>query len=626
MVTLSVGQIFVPDRSGVLMKMDEDEETRFIFETWFEYTRKAMMEIREGRLLAVKNYASEQTQAHYSILETVSTLPVHYALGTNPEGYPGFVMEAARNVSTDWLSQETDSQEDTTIIRCSAAPTGWELVEDDKGRILGSESSIPMIGADVRVLTSEATKEIINMGMSGATTPVFEAGKWLVDGNIPVEIYADEFVRVHFGIFGFTGVGKSNLVSTYVSKLLATFTAKKEPIKIVLFDLMSEYSALLIDKLVDMPDAYILAVDEQALPGSLVDYLKGNASKKDDSIKDLVATTLCPRALEGMRQSLSLPFATLVSGGKMKVLNRFSSMRGFLQQNCGKLIQNNPGNIATDLNLFIRNLHHSVSNVVPTPSLVQDILDACDRIEFSQPAGAADAKMVQDLLSGLTFANRVTATAMNNLNEFRDNLRELQGQIQTPFDPATIFSLDQIMQHLNDRSCSTLVVVQSHNPDSLREFANDLGQELYEMRRRSGRTNPLVSVIFDEADEFIPNTYDAGTSYERSARIAETLARRGRKFGIGVGICTQRTRYLKTSVMAQPHTYLVSRMPRITDRQVILEAFGISEEMFRQTFKFAPGDWLLTSFDATGIKGVPIPIHADDANKRVAEYLRQTRR
>ena len=164
--------------------------------------------------------------------------------------------------------------------------------------------------------------------------------------------------------------------------------------------------------------------------------------------------------------------------------------------------------------------------------------------------------------------------------------------------------------------------MQSHNPDLIREFANDLGQELYEMRRRSGRTSPLVSIVFDEADEFIPNTYEAGSSYERSSRIAETLARRGRKFGIGVGICTQRTRYLKTSVMAQPHTYLVSRMPRMTDRQVVLEAFGISEEMFRQTFKFAPGDWLLTSFDATGIKGIPIPIHADDANKRVVEYLK----
>lgn len=43
--------------------------------------------------------------------------------------------------------------------------------------------------------------------------------------------------------------------------------------------------------------------------------------------------------------------------------------------------------------------------------------------------------------------------------------------------------------------------------------------------------------------------------------------------------------------------------------------------MFRQTFKFAPGDWILVSYDATGLKAVPIPIHAADANERIMNFL-----
>jgi len=105
-------------------------------------------------------------------------------------------------------------------------------------------------------------------------------------------------------------------------------------------------------------------------------------------------------------------------------------------------------------------------------------------------------------------------------------------------------------------------------------------------------------------------------------KIVEMLARRGRKFGIGIGrICTQRTRLLRTSVMAQPHTYLVSKLPRLSDRQAVQEAFGFSEEMSRQTFKFVPGNWLLASYDATGLKGVPIPIHAENANERIYRFL-----
>jgi uncharacterized protein len=68
-----------------------------------------------------------------------------------------------------------------------------------------------------------------------------------------------------------------------------------------------------------------------------------------------------------------------------------------------------------------------------------------------------------------------------------------------------------------------------------------------------------------------------------------SLARRGRKFGLGVGIATQRVTYLNKSTMAQPHTYFVSELPRTSDRDRITDAFGIGEEMFRQTFKFRRG-------------------------------------
>jgi hypothetical protein len=74
--------------------------------------------------------------------------------------------------------------------------------------------------------------------------------------------------------------------------------------------------------------------------------------------------------------------------------------------------------------------------------------------------------------------------------------------------------------------------------------------------------------------------------------------------------------------MAQPHTYLISKLPRKTDREAVQEAFGFSDEIFRQTFKFTKGDWLLISYDATGLTGVPIPIHAEDANKRIEKAIK----
>lgn len=45
--------------------------------------------------------------------------------------------------------------------------------------------------------------------------------------------------------------------------------------------------------------------------------------------------------------------------------------------------------------------------------------------------------------------------------------------------------------------------------------------------------------------------------------------------------------------------------------------------MFRQTFKFKKGDWLLASYDATGLEAIPIPIHAEDANQQILQFVEQ---
>lgn len=69
------------ERTGVLMKLEENEHSRYEFEVWFEYTRRAMNDIREGTMLAVPNYATTQKVRHYSIIEVTSIKPIHYVTG-----------------------------------------------------------------------------------------------------------------------------------------------------------------------------------------------------------------------------------------------------------------------------------------------------------------------------------------------------------------------------------------------------------------------------------------------------------------------------------------------------------------------------------------------------------------
>lgn len=627
----NVKELFVPNRIGRLLKIEENEQTRYQFEVWFEYTRQAMMQLREGVLLAAKNFATNQNETHYSTLEIVSIMPIHYALGENVGGYPGFVMEAARNLAADWIFQEDRSQEDTTIIRCIAAPTGLEILESIRGRSLSQEQALPMVGSDVRILTNEAAQIIVNREISPTDHFVFEGGKWLVDNQIPVYVRAEDFIRVHFGIFGFTGVGKSNLVSTYVATLIHASENNRHPIKIVLFDLMGEYTVLLLDQVIKLTNAYILAIDEYALPRRVVSFLCGDTEDRENAIRDLLNTCLYPKPLYGMRSEFRPAFESLLEGNKIRIYQKPKrTIRTFLQDNVEKLTQGNLGGSRAIINTIIENLETLRENII-SPQLVQGIITAIDqlisgRLRQATLEGVGDTAIShirQKILQNIQIADKgLTQTAINNLREFRSALQAELRSTQREYPPNVALSIDEIIENLNNPNCSTLSIIQSHDPDYLREFAYELGLKLFENRRINGIISPLVSFIFDEADEFIPGQYEKESSYAKSAYIAEMLARRGRKFGLGIGICTQRTRYLKTSVMAQPHTYLISKMPRITDRQAVQEAFGLSEEMFRQTFKFAPGDWLIASYDAIGIKGVPIPIHAKDANERIKNFVK----
>jgi hypothetical protein len=552
-------------------------------------------------MLAVPNFASNNHEQHLSILEVVSILPMHYALGDDTRGYPGFIVEAAKSVVNDWEEQETVSTEDTTKIRCMAIPTNFEVAQSTRptsGRpYLQEESNLPMVGASVRLLDTESTEYVVNYGIREDENTLI-AGTLIRDPEVRIRARVEDLLRTHFGVFGFTGAGKSNLVSTLVSRIL---TESRETVKIVFFDLMGEYSTLLIDHLTQMPDAMLVALGEETLPDSVFEYAgQASPARLPQAVRDLVNTTLLPRALTPYRRQFARPFQNLLEAQKVRFWrDRMPTVDEFIEEVRPQVIRGNLGGSRQLVFGLLTQLQSDYQGQAFTEQNVNAMLRA-----VQEAREQATTNPAREGLDNLGNALRTDGMRYANMR---------------PLPPSASISVPQLIDRLNDSHTAGLYIIQSHDPDQLRHFAWMLGTFTFERRRRSGQIMPLVSFVFDEADEFIPQ--QARDTYAESSDIAMTLARRGRKFGLGIGIATQRVRYLNTSIMAQPHTYFVSKMPRLSDRQVVAEAFGVSEEMFRQTFKFKKGDWLLMSYDATGLEAIPVPIHCEDANERVAKFL-----
>jgi hypothetical protein len=595
--------MYLANLTGILMKVQEDPVTRYLFEVWFDYTRCAINTISESAMVIVPNFAGNDEEIHYSILEITSILPMHYALGSDTSGYPGFVVEAARNAGQDWMIQDSISTEDTTKIRCVAMPTNLEIVErpfasgEANEPIIQEESNLPMVGHPVYLLNAATTERVANKDLDLERDNVIQIGNLVRNPEVHAHLRVEELIKVHFGIFGFTGAGKSNLLSTLVRKLL---TESQTPLKVVIFDLMSEYTALLLDLLVELDHARIINLGAQTVPGSVLEHFddRNNGRRLERAASDFLRSTVLPKTLKRQQDELLPAFRELFVRRKIWMWQQQQQTIGqFIASIRQDVLRGNMGNSAQ----AVRNL-------------VQELQRDFEAQPFEEDAA-------QDAISRIdTLAGQVkTTTAANNLDVLKRRLEDESNRSTTDIPPSALVQIPQMIDRLNQEDQSSLFIIQAHNPDELRHFSWMLGNFTYERRRQRGQIAPLIGFIFDEADEFIPG--QARGTYAESSDVAMTLARRGRKFGMGIGIATQRIRYLNTSILAQPHTYFVSKLPRQSDRQAIAEAFGISEEMFSQTFKFKKGDWLLASYDAAGLEAIPIPIHAENAEDRILQFL-----
>ncbi len=601
--------MFVRDLTGILMKIEEDPTTRYRYELWFDYTRQAMNTILEGAMLAVPNFGGNDQETHYSILEVTGILPMHYALGNDVTGYPGFVVEAARNAGQDWVTQDQASTEDTTKIKCIAIPTNLEIVEKSFSRDgtktdIKEESNLPMVGHEAFLLDTVMTEKVANLSLDLGEENVIQIGTLVRDENVRAFLRVEDLIKVHFGIFGFTGAGKSNLVSMLVRKLLIE---SKEPVKIVIFDLMSEYTGLLLDQLVELEGGRIINLGTQTVPEAVLTYFNDRTIDNlgQAAVKFLNSTVL-PKILKQRQKELYRPIAKFLRERKLQFIREQQQTIEQVVKEAKSNFGTNMGSCKNAIYQFTDRLIREYGNNVPNEDILIKIKD--ERSKFEE-------ECTQKKIN-------ITQTAHQNLDMLDEEVQKAVSKPQENIPLAVQIGMKEIIDQFNNPTGKALLILQAHDPDALREFAAKLAGIAYESRRKTGQITPLVSFIFDEADEFIPGQPNSD-SQKRTKAAAMTLARRGRKFGLGIGIATQRIRYLDTNILAQPHTYFVSKLPRQSDRQAIAEAFGISEDMFRQTFKFKKGDWLLASYDAAGLEAIPIPIHTENADDKVLEFIQK---
>jgi len=606
-------ELFEQDVRGFLFynekTMGGKERSKMIF----DFTKETLYKLREGDFVAVEsftNLAPHEGGKCYTLLEVVSLSPTHITIDRLKKyKFMGAVREFLKKSTKDF-EEDVHVIRDHVYIEASAEPTGYMMKVTDNSNVeFVQEPSKPILGRDVGVLKAKVLKKLINKGIEEGTV-IGKLFSNYEEKQIPVLINAKKMITHHYAIFGFTGSGKSNFNSIMLSRLL-----EKPNLKIIVFDLLDEYTDLLIDKITSHG---FVVVEERDVPASVIEYLKTEDNEKlDQASEDLARISKKPGIFdsENFVPVYKTLFKEILEGKRIKIYNpsistaeRIETVQDFFdhlerrvtsdkeEKYLESMIDLIP-KIAEERNLSIKDLTEwKITDIEDFEGFILALRDAAKVWSSSAFYGSIDA-----LLSRIQHAGKQESETQ----EYYADMNWVLEQFVLNTDPEP-----------------KLCILVSTDKELMISMITELIEESLERRRRITRIHDVLFAI-DEAHEFVlGGTARPSRSEQASSLAIERLTRMGRKYGLGACIASQRVAYLNTTAISNCHTTFIGSLPRRYDREAIYQAYAISEDVLNQVVTFPPGNWYAVSMNAMGITNVPIRIIAPNREVELAKFLK----
>jgi hypothetical protein len=548
--------------------------------------------LEEGMLLAVRNFkAKKYGGKRFTLLEVTRIGPEHFGLkGLSDQSYYPYQFEVIEQSVADW---DTDDKA-TMIIQLSAIPLNYDLILDGTNQQYARGFTYPVIGEQVFILNKGTIHRMYNrelleeLGLGWnekivttndarkdpriGTIKMFEEEA----GAVPIYVSLERLVRYHFGVFSFTGGGKSNLLSNILRRIIYHSKAK-----VVIFDISMEYPFLLQD----------VFLDKNVTSKIITEIPVTDAAQ----LRKIIVT---PRGFEKYDAAGNLE--NIISQKKLGHYEEVGKSPLTYDDILGqiRLLERSEGDKQVNVDA-IREIDEKVFDWLKENRIERSALVTAEFLDYLQSSATNAIEKFKVWKNGSLAAWAST----------RSQLKSSLNRAEKATDKHA-YSAQKLLALLDQ---TRLVCLSIAEPNIVKNLAVTLTSEMLRRRKREFQLEPQLLFVFDEAQEFIP-AYDKARGIDLTCtHQIETLLRQGRKYGLGGCVATQRIAYLNTNALQQLHTYFVGPLPRPYDRTLVSSTFTIDQGILEKTLEFAPGQWLLSSYIATGMENVPIFINADNS-------------
>ena len=559
-----------------------------------DYTPGVIKKLATGQLVAIPNVQTLGTDDVFSVYEIADVFPMHYSQLTLDRSQPA----AIRKEFMELIESEWKKGSKSTWIEIVAAPIGYVLRTSSDGSVsFERKPYAPLAGSTVRLLSRDSVEKLICYKVpKGRQAGDYQFGNLLgvIDQTIPFTVNIENLIHYMVGVFAFTGSGKSNLTATVIRKALSVVP----DLKVVIFDLSSEYGIHILDVLNEHPSKVFFT-----------DSFAGSNNKAGEYFKRHV----CPEALARLEPQLEKKIAQLFDDEKVvfaelplegsEEVERFSTYGGLIEV----------------LTNTLNDKYGAVQQKIYVPKVITQIKQFMHDDGFTQDTrfNAKTAKLiaeVQGLIADLP-ANASLKKTFDGLAKVVEASAPEDDLEKSPWETLP----DEILSTAKDSP--RVFVVNLPEAEEARAQTADVISKVFRRRKRSFSLTPKVLFIIDEAQEFIPQDARKGDNAYESSRAVERLLRQGRKYNLYCWVSTQRIAHLNTNALQQLHSYFISTMPRPYDRQLVADSFAIDDAFIDRTLAFQNGDWLLTSFKATATQNIPVFFHAENNEDTLKSYL-----
>jgi hypothetical protein len=541
-----------------------------------KFNLEVLERLQKPCFVAIEHKKTTPEPPSYLIYEVTGLSPTHFQMLAVNTALPTVIRkEYLDTIYAGW------TQSEETWIDVFCAPTGYMLTLVNGTPVFTKSTMMPLAGAPTHLLSKQATS--VFLCVEGGT-PI---GK-IVGFDLDLKVDVDNLVKYHAGVFGFTGSGKSNLTSLLVRQIINALADTT----VVVFDVAGEYAVNLAD--IVATGGVIYSLEELGSPDAFLD-----------------SQTL-PETLEGRLSDSQLKgWAT----------------RLYKEQRVRTLLPTSDDNPFT-LRFIIEQLESyprdKKTGAIQATALSANIRSMASTLKLSLDTGlqALPQKPREQLKNMIN-------EAMTNLNQNSSLYSELSVVQNTLEAPATTPPTSQGPQHVTtpeglasltvSADAPPLIIVYAPDPREARAVSSRFINRLLYLKKRGHRRR--VTVVLDEAQEFIPYDTRRDDQTLASSLAVEQLLRQGRKYRAHCVLSTQRVAHLNTNALQQLHSYFVGTMPRSYDRIVVAEAFSLNYELLERTTDLDTGQWLFVSFKATKQRNVPVFIEAENNEDTVADWF-----